>query len=260
MKTKDEYTIKKFPLYRRLSIDSCRLSKKRNYIHGLIEVDITKAYNYLRELKKNKAMKISLTAWIIKKVSDAISEDLSVQAMKQRNKLVVYKDIDILLAVETIISGQSFPIVHVLRKVQEKSAYEISNEIKELKNESLNKEKLEQWKKARLLVLLPWFIRKFLYALILSSPRRRKSWMGTTAVTAVGMFGSGAGWGINLPNHTIAFTLGGISERPTMEDDQLKIHRFINITIHIDHDIVDGAPAARFSSRLTKELQQTPIP
>lgn len=107
--------------------------------------------------------------------------------------------------------------------------------------------------------MLPWFLRRILYTILLYSPQRRKSWLGTTALTAVGMFGTGAGWGINLPNHTIAFTLGGISERPVMENGELEVHRFINITLNIDHDIVDGAPGARFAARLRKKLEENQI-
>jgi len=36
-------------------------------------------------------------------------------------------------------------------------------------------------------------------------------------------------------------------------DDKIEIREYLNVTISFDHDIVDGAPAARFTQRL-KEL------
>lgn len=67
------------------------------------------------------------------------------------------------------------------------------------------------------------------------------------------MFGSGAGWGIPVPNHTLQITLGGIAEKPGVVDGQIEIREYLSVTISFDHDVVDGAPATRFAQQL-KEL------
>ena len=74
----------------------------------------------------------------------------------------------------------------------------------------------------------------------------------TVGLTAVGMFGKGAGWGIPIVNRT-QITLGGIAEKPGVVDGRIEIREYLNITISVDHNIIDGAPAARFTMRL-KEL------
>jgi pyruvate/2-oxoglutarate dehydrogenase complex dihydrolipoamide acyltransferase (E2) component len=76
---------------------------------------------------------------------------------------------------------------------------------------------------------------------------------GTVSLTAVGMFGSGAGWGIPVTNHTLQITLGGIAEKPSFVNGQIENREYLCVTISLDHDIIDGAPAARFIQRL-KEL------
>jgi pyruvate/2-oxoglutarate dehydrogenase complex dihydrolipoamide acyltransferase (E2) component len=48
-------------------------------------------------------------------------------------------------------------------------------------------------------------------------------------------------------------TMGGIGEKPGVVDGQIAIREYLSLTISFDHDIVDGAPAARFTERL-KEL------
>ena len=73
---------------------------------------------------------------------------------------------------------------------------------------------------------------------------------GTVALSAVGMFGKGAGWGIPIAGHTLMLTLGGIAEKPGVVDGQMAIRQFLSLTISFDHDIIDGAPAARFTQRL----------
>ncbi len=47
--------------------------------------------------------------------------------------------------------------------------------------------------------------------------------LGTVAMTAVGMFGKGAGWGIPLAGQTLTTTLGGIDEKPGVVDGQIAL-------------------------------------
>ena len=70
----------------------------------------------------------------------------------------------------------------------------------------------------------------------------------------MGMFGKGSGWGIpTAPIHSLFLTLGGITEKPGVVDGQIAIREYLCLTVSLDHDIIDGAPAARFVTRL-KEL------
>jgi pyruvate/2-oxoglutarate dehydrogenase complex dihydrolipoamide acyltransferase (E2) component len=67
------------------------------------------------------------------------------------------------------------------------------------------------------------------------------------------MFGTGSGWGLPVSNHTLQITLGGIAKRPDLVNGQLENRQMLCVTISVDHDLVDGAPAARFAHTL-KEL------
>jgi pyruvate/2-oxoglutarate dehydrogenase complex dihydrolipoamide acyltransferase (E2) component len=68
------------------------------------------------------------------------------------------------------------------------------------------------------------------------------------------MFGKGAGWGIPPATPpSLWITVGGISEKPGVLDGQIAIREYLSLTISFDHNIIDGAPAARFTKRF-KEL------
>ena len=70
------------------------------------------------------------------------------------------------------------------------------------------------------------------------------------------MFGQGSGWGFGfLPMHTLGLTVGGIASKPGVSEGRIEIREYLNLTITFDHDIVDGAPAARFAQRLTELLE-----
>jgi len=85
-------------------------------------------------------------------------------------------------------------------------------------------------------------------------PHLWKKNAGTVGITAVGMFGNGAGWGIPIaPPTALMVTVGGIAEKPGVVDGTIAIRDYLSLTISFDHDIIDGAPAARFTERL-KEL------
>lgn len=45
-------------------------------------------------------------------------------------------------------------------------------------------------------------------------------------------------------------TVGGIGEKPGIVQGQISMREYLNLTISVDHDVVDGAPAVRFASRL----------
>ncbi len=83
-----------------------------------------------------------------------------------------------------------------------------------------------------------------------------KKYSGTTVVTSVGMFGKGGGWGVSfMPVHTLGLTIGGIAQRGGVIDGMIAIREYIDLTVTFDHDIIDGAPAARFLQRFKDQLE-----
>ncbi len=75
-------------------------------------------------------------------------------------------------------------------------------------------------------------------------------------VTAVGMFGKGAGWGIPVNDHTLDLTLGGVASKPGIVDGHIAIREYPCLTLSFDHALIDGAPAARFTERLQELIEQ----
>lgn len=83
----------------------------------------------------------------------------------------------------------------------------------------------------------------------------RKAFYGTVGLTAVGMFGKGSGWRIPLTPATLCITLGGIAEKPGVVDGRIEIREYLSVTVSFDHDIVDSAPAARFTQRFKEHIE-----
>jgi pyruvate/2-oxoglutarate dehydrogenase complex dihydrolipoamide acyltransferase (E2) component len=69
------------------------------------------------------------------------------------------------------------------------------------------------------------------------------------------MFGEGGGWGIGTSVHTVQLLVGGIDEKPGVVDGRVEPRELLSVTLSFDHDVVDGAPAARFASRLQELVE-----
>jgi pyruvate/2-oxoglutarate dehydrogenase complex dihydrolipoamide acyltransferase (E2) component len=69
------------------------------------------------------------------------------------------------------------------------------------------------------------------------------------------MIGNIKGWLIPSSIHPIAFAMGSIVKKPGLIGDRIETREYLPLTVLIDHDVVDGAPAARFLSRLTEIVE-----
>ncbi|OHD14268.1 MAG: hypothetical protein A2086_09545 [Spirochaetes bacterium GWD1_27_9] len=254
---KDYYTIKQ-PLIRKFIEDSTRVAMKTPSIHGVIKVDITEANKKIKEQNNISDQKISLTSYILSCISKAVETNLSLQAYKTFNgKLFIFNDVDILLPIEVKIDKQYFPIIHLLRKINKMSISEINNEI--LNTKKVGRSNSISKKQTVILFafyLLPGFLRRMIFSFLLKFPLVQRNYLGTVGVTAVGMFGTGDSFGIGIPNHSLTITLGGIYTAPAIFDKQVCERKYINITISVNHDIVDGAPAARFTKTLKTMIEK----
>ncbi|MBN2442329.1 MAG: 2-oxo acid dehydrogenase subunit E2 [Spirochaetales bacterium] len=244
-------------------MDIGKIGLQKHHIKAIIEVDVTLPRKEIKRLRREQGVTVSFTSWILKCIGQAIDEYKQVHALRKgRNKLVIFNTIDISIVVEKMVEGVLVPLPLVIRDVTHKDLAAITDEIEQAKNQEIKDEKnyvLEQNRKMepiKLFTLLPQFIRLFIWKIILSNPYRIKRMMGTVMVSSVGMMGNVRGWFIPYSIHPICFALGSIIKKPGATKNSIEIRQFLEMTILIDHDVVDGAPAARFVSRL-KDLVES---
>jgi hypothetical protein len=79
---------------------------------------------------------------------------------------------------------------------------------------------------------------------------------GTVQVTAVGMFAGGGGFAIAPATlASVLVVVGGLSRRPGVVDDEIAVRDVLDLTVSIDHNVVDGAPATRFGADLRRSME-----
>ena len=284
-KNRDEYELVPYSKMRRARSAMLLTAQRKNVMHGLVEMDVTKAHQYMHEYKARTGESLSFTAFIVTCLAHAIDENKSVQAYRKgRNQLVLFKDVDVTVQVERKGGGQNGPepstpdagsfqqhghtnhndrqksrvdtmFPHIIRAANTKTFWEIHREIRaaqEEKVESTMKFKALKWTASlpTFMIVLTW---RLAWRMICRYPCLQKKYGGTVGITAVGMFGRGSGWGIPTAAHTLDITLGGIGEKAVRVNGQVAFREYLSMTISVDHDIIDGAPATRFALRL-KEL------
>ncbi len=244
----DTYAILPYPRSRLLMADGGRMGLKKHTIHGLVEFDITGTREAIHGYRRRTGEAISFTAFFLACLGKAIDENKEMHAYRNwRRQLILFDDVDVNMLFEVDVNGEKTIRPHILRGVNTKSLRELEEEIRGFQagHETSRESQFIEW-----FVRLPGFARRsFLWAL-LRTPQMVKDYYGTVLVTSIGMFGRGSGWGIPVPNHTLQLTLGGIGEKPGVVDHRVEVRKYLSVTISLDHDVIDGAPAARFIERL----------
>lgn len=242
------YTAIPFPKIRLGAIDLLKKGARMHIINGLLEIDVTKPRQYIRDHKAMTGETLSFTAFIALCLGRAVDENKLMHAYRDwRNRLILFDDVDVNTMIERDVDGQKIGTPHIIRAANKKTFQEIHQEIRLAQTRPVveNEFKGIEWYLA-----LPGWVRTFLWWMLGKSPRLWKKFGGTVGITAVGMFGNGIGWGIPLSCNTLTLTLGGIAEKPASVDGRIAVREYLCVTLSLDHDIIDGAPAARFIARL----------
>src|SRR5512143_579724 len=165
-----DYRMAPFPKFRRFEAVMLRSIQRMPMIHGLLEVDVTRARVFLREHKAKTGETLSFTAFIITCLAKAVDENKSVQAYRKgRRQLIVFDEVDVITMIEREVGGRKMPADHIIRAANTKSFREVHNEIR-----AAQVEKVEKFKWLERLASLPKFIVNFIWWTLRHDPYLRK--------------------------------------------------------------------------------------
>lgn len=254
------YKKQKFPLSRIATIDICEIGKYKHHIAAMVEIDVTKGRETIRAYNQGNSAKISFTSWIIYMIASTLKNyETAPSFLKGKNKLMIFNDINVSIIVEKEINGQKVPIPLVIEKAQEKSPAQILNEIQTAQNKQLTSNDIVLQKKTkryeRLYYILPDFLRRSIWKFILQHPTIAFQKMGNVAFTSITIAGQVNGWFIPISIHPICFGLSSIVKKPVVINNEIKIREMLNLTVLMNHDVIDGTTMARFISDLSKNIE-----
>ena len=255
------YSVFRPSLDRQLAMDAFAAIRGGHPIVGLLELDVTNVLAAIARLRE-RGVRVSLFAFVVRSIAVAISEHPNLNLVRHGNRLVRFDDVDVSIPVEVQHGDDRAPREVVVRRAQHRQASEIFAELESARASHERTGQLgdeDAWTRRMVFAIrwLPSFIRVAIFRLVMRDAFRIKARAGTTLVTSVGKLGS-------LPGHAFTFStgpraavfvIGSVAAKPWLFEGTIVPRSILSIAIIVDHDLVDGAPAARFARRLQELVE-----
>lgn len=225
-------------------------------MQGLVDVDLTEANRILA----SHDPPATLTAFIVASVARAAAAHPDVHAYRDwRGQLVTHRHVDVTTIAEISTPQGPFGLPHVLRDADIRSVPDLTAELHRVKRDpSTSRSGTWLERVAPAATRIPGAIRA-MYAVMARSVAARQR-IGTVAVTSVGMFAGGGGFGLSpMTLMTLEVVVGGMTQRPRVVDGRIEVRDVLDLTIAIDHNVVDGAPATRFVAQLREVIESAAV-
>jgi pyruvate/2-oxoglutarate dehydrogenase complex dihydrolipoamide acyltransferase (E2) component len=258
-----EYIEIQYPSVRQFTADMGIIDREKHYVRALLEVDVTDALQKIRIIRTPEK-KVSFLAWFIKVLADTVAVHPPISGVHRgRNSVVAFKDIDISTIVEKIVDGVPVPLPLVLRDANNKTYFQLTDEIQSAVSQSVNNAgnlvlgKGENSFLLELAAALPQRLRVLsMRWFILNNPQRLQKMMGTVMVTSLGTMGRISGWIIPTSMHPLSIGIGSLSKKPAIHEGNIEKRDILHLTVAIDHDVIDGMPAFQFVDDLVTRLEK----
>jgi pyruvate/2-oxoglutarate dehydrogenase complex dihydrolipoamide acyltransferase (E2) component len=243
--------------FRKLSIYGFQVTENSHNFYALLEFDITDIRKYLRE-KRASGKSGSLFSFMLKAIGQCLSLFPDFNSIINLKRISTFEDVDISIPIEIMKNNEVFNKQLVIRNVDKKSIFDIDSEINRSKNDSKNEKGYVAFPfYQRLITILPNFIIKAFFNYMIKNHKMVNEFSGTAFVTSVSMFSNVPGFiipYIGKPK-SCSFAIGSVYKKPIVKNDQIVVREVINITAIFNHDMIDGAPAARFINTLRKYIE-----
>lgn len=250
-----------FSLERKQIVDFLLIAKEKHTATVIIELDISGIRQKIRAAKRKFKRPASLTAYLIYSFGQAVAENKEMQAYRKGNKLVVFEDVDIATMIERTQDGTRIPVSYVIRKANEKSMFEIAEELLNAKatnsDDLMDCDQMRRKKKLINVIKRVGFLRRWFLRRIFKNAFMKKEFNGTVGFSSMGMFSYNVGgWIVPISPQVLSLMVGGIRELAGFDGDKVVKKELIDLSISIDHDVLDGAQTARFVEVLRKSISK----
>lgn len=251
MSARRGYRVEPFGGNRRLVAASAAVGRDADTIHLITEVDVTTPRRLIAAHRERTGERLSLTGYIVTCLARTLDEFPRFNAFRKGGRLILLDDLTISVLFEREIAGASIPEPVGIHAPNRKTYRQINDELRAAQRQA--GQRLGAATGTAWVRFIPGFLLRTFFQLASRNISMQQRF-GVVGVTAVGMFGAGPMWLVPLTSATVTVAVGAIARRPALIDGALQEREHLCLTLSFDHDIVDGAPAARFTSRFAELL------
>jgi pyruvate/2-oxoglutarate dehydrogenase complex dihydrolipoamide acyltransferase (E2) component len=255
------YTIIRPAFERQVAIEAFAALPPSHLMTALLELDVTAALEAIDEARR-QGTRVSLFAFLLRSIAVAISEHSDLNLVCHGRRLVRFEDVDVNVPMEVRTPEGNFPREVVVRRAQERKPADIYAELEAArehygKTGATSSEDRFFRRTMRLLRWVPRFVRIALIRHLMRNAFTIKRLAGTTLVTSVGKFASTPGFAFSFTTgpRASSFVIGSVVEKPWLHEGRIVARKILALSVMVNHDLVDGAPAARFTGRLQELVE-----
>lgn len=252
MTTKHAYRKERLSFERRMVRASASVTRQKNTIHAFSEVDITQPRQLIRDYRDRFGERLSFTAYIVASLARTLQDHPQLNSFISGNHIVYLSTLTVSVLVEREIDGERVPESLGIRDCEAKSYLDIHRDIRAAQQRT--EEQFGGLSGSSWIRFIPTFLLKTFVRLADRNITMAVRY-GKVAVTAVGMFSREPMWLIPHGSATVLVAVGSITDKLVEVDGRLEAREHLCLTMSFDHDIVDGAPAARFTSQFLEEVK-----
>lgn len=249
-----KYSVRPLSFLRKVVRASASVTRQRNAILFFSEIDVSAPLEIIENYKINHGIKLSFTGYLAKSFSNVIEKYPDFNSFISGNKHVFLKEVIISILVERKIGQDHVPEPMVLKDVSGKSIIDINTEIREAQKVASQQEKFGNLNHFPAIRFIPGFLLKLFIKLADRNISMGIKY-GKLAITSVGMFSKNQIWVIPHGSATVLLSVGSIIDREVIHEGKIESKKYLCLTVSFDHDIIDGAPAARFMNDLIEEIK-----
>jgi len=221
------------------------MARQRHLMFALVEADLTEPLRLIAGQRERTGEKPSLAGYVAICLGRTLAEFPEANAFRRGRTLVLLDDVIVVVLVERTIDGQ--PAVGYL-PVHHADTTDLAEVTRQIRAEQASAPRVvagQRWLERIPVAVTPlvmrWASQRIVWALR----------YGVAGVNNVGFEQDTVDWGLSPGAGTIAVTIGGIGVRPLLDGSE---RRIAHLTLTFDHDVLDGMPAARVTSRLLEIL------
>lgn len=244
--------------FRKLSIYGFEMVSGAHNFYALLEFDVTDLRKALR-MSRSEGKGGSLFSFMLKAIGRCLQKFPEFNSMVNIRSTTTFYEVDIDIPIEINQNGEIYNKQHIIRDINNKTLNEVDREIdKAKKNTGKEKAYMDSKFGQKLITMLPKGVALFLFRQILKNHTLIKKFSGTVFVTSVSMFSNAPGYIIPYIGgpKAVSFAIGSVNKKPVVRNNEIQIRELINITGIFNHDLVDGAPAARFINALRRYIER----
>lgn len=150
-------------------VDGGRMGVKKHTVHGLVEFDVTRAREAIRQHKAQTGEALSFSAFILACLGKAIDMNKHMHAYRNwRNQLILFDEVDVNTLFEVEVDGNKTIRPHILRGINKKTFREIHQEVRAFQQGHASS---QESKFIERFVLLPGFARRLFLRVLFKNPQ-----------------------------------------------------------------------------------------